>query len=138
MPSALTPTTANHISNFARSAKRTRKQWCLCALALVLALATILPAAQAQTLTVLHSFTQVKDGGFPSGTLVNDRAGNLYGTTQFGGRGFGSGTVFKLAGNRLGRALHRLPVLRYSHVPVVRSRAARSQTRSPICPSSYS
>jgi len=99
MPSALTRSIANHISTFAHSAKRSRKQWCLRGLTLVimLALAAVLPAAQAQTLTVLHSFTQVKDGGFPSGTLVNDRAGNLYGTTQFGGRGFHSGTVFKLA-----------------------------------------
>src|SRR5258708_846527 len=99
MPSALTRSIANHISTFAHSAKRSRKQWCLCGLtlAILLALAAVLPAAQAQTLTVLHSFTQVKDGGFPTGTLVNDRAGNLYGTTQFGGRGFHSGTVFKLA-----------------------------------------
>src|ERR1017187_1399652 len=90
MPSALTRSIANHISTFAHSAKRSRKQLCHRGLTLVimLALAAVLPAAQAQTLTVLHSFTQVKDGGFPSGTLVNDRAGNLYGTTQFGGRGF--------------------------------------------------
>jgi len=55
------------------------------------------------TYTVLHSFGPeygTGDGAFPQGPLLRDSAGNLYGTTGFGGQ-FGSGTVFKIdtAGN---------------------------------------
>jgi len=35
--------------------------------------------------TVLHSFTRSPDGAFPQAGLVRDKAGNLYGTTTFGG-----------------------------------------------------
>ncbi len=49
---------------------------------------------QAQTLTVLHSFTSGKDGANPVAGLTMDAAGNLYGTSQNGGAG--NGTVFKL------------------------------------------
>ena len=44
---------------------------------------------------VLYSFTGGADGSNPSGSLVRDAAGNLYGTTAFGGSS-GRGTVFKL------------------------------------------
>ncbi len=57
------------------------------------------PPAQAQTFTVLHSFTGGQDGGQPYAGLTMDKAGNLYGTTAFGGGcGLqpGCGTVFKL------------------------------------------
>jgi len=47
------------------------------------------------TETVLHRFNG-PDGARPVGDLTRDTAGNLYGTTPFGGR-FGHGTVFKLA-----------------------------------------
>ena len=53
--------------------------------------------------TILHSFNiDGVDGFFPTGKLVFDSAGNLYGTTQFGGtgncsNGLGCGTAFKLA-----------------------------------------
>jgi len=49
--------------------------------------------------TTLHTFTGGKDGSFPyvSG-VVGDHAGNLYGTTEFGGKGMGSfGVVYKLS-----------------------------------------
>src|ERR1700730_2097295 len=51
------------------------------------------------TETVLYSFTGGNDGAFPNdiGSLVADRAGNLYGTTLFGGT-TGSGVVFKPTG----------------------------------------
>jgi uncharacterized repeat protein (TIGR03803 family) len=45
--------------------------------------------------TVLYSFTGQSDGAGPSGKLVRDAAGNLYGTTSLGGASF-SGTVFKV------------------------------------------
>lgn len=44
---------------------------------------------------VLYSFSGGTDGGSPSGGLVMDAAGNLYGTTQGGGAS-GLGTVFEL------------------------------------------
>jgi uncharacterized repeat protein (TIGR03803 family) len=53
--------------------------------------------------TVLHTFTLGADGATPMrGSLIRDQAGNLYGTTQWGGDlscgggGAGCGTVFKL------------------------------------------
>jgi uncharacterized repeat protein (TIGR03803 family) len=47
------------------------------------------------TETVLHSFGHGKDGFFPLAGLISDVAGNLYGTTTYGGS-FGPGTVFQL------------------------------------------
>jgi len=46
--------------------------------------------------TILYSFAGGNDGASPSGTLVFDTAGNLYGTTRLGGPD-NSGTVFKLS-----------------------------------------
>jgi uncharacterized repeat protein (TIGR03803 family) len=55
--------------------------------------------------TVLHEFGRVSsDGWDPSGGLVQDKAGNLYGTTWSGGTGncdLGCGTVFRV--NNAGR-----------------------------------
>jgi len=50
--------------------------------------------------TVLYNFTGGADGGAPSGGVILDSAGNLYGTTQGGGTG-GCGVAYKLdsAGN---------------------------------------
>ena len=63
--------------------------------------------SQAQTLTVLHTFTGGADGGFRapsnSGGITRDSAGNLYGTTNYGGntRGQcgeeGCGVAFKIS-----------------------------------------
>jgi len=47
------------------------------------------------TETVLHSFTGLTDGINPLGGVLMDAAGNLYGTTLYGGAA-NSGTVFKL------------------------------------------
>jgi uncharacterized repeat protein (TIGR03803 family) len=48
------------------------------------------------TETVLYRFTGGADGSCPMADLVRDSAGNLYGTTQFGGNAQ-AGVVFKLA-----------------------------------------
>ena len=45
--------------------------------------------------TVLHTFTGGADGGHPTATLMLDKSGSLYGTTDFGGK-YGFGVVFKL------------------------------------------
>jgi uncharacterized repeat protein (TIGR03803 family) len=52
--------------------------------------------------TVLHSFQGGSDGLIPWSTLVADKDGNLYGTTEFGANagclnGLGCGIVFKIA-----------------------------------------
>jgi uncharacterized repeat protein (TIGR03803 family) len=47
------------------------------------------------TETVLYSFTGGADGGQPYAGLIRDAAGNLYGTTLYGGTS-GEGVVFKL------------------------------------------
>jgi len=50
--------------------------------------------------SVLYSFTNGADGGFPFAGLITDRAGNLYGTATGGGdtrcKPNGCGTVFKI------------------------------------------
>ena len=49
-------------------------------------------------LTVLHNFgSSASDASGPVGGLIRDAAGNLYGTTWYGGL-YGSGTVFELTG----------------------------------------
>ena len=90
---------------------------------IVLALAVIAlpavvptPSAQAQTFTLLHTFTGAPDGAVPVAGLVQDPAGNLYGTTQQGGitggvcgnSGLnGCGTVFKVDPSGNERVLYK-------------------------------
>ena len=62
---------------------------------------TIYKIAADGTETILYAFTGGIDGANPVGGLLMDKAGNLYGTTEFGGfgsgcGGAGCGTVFKL------------------------------------------
>ena len=47
------------------------------------------------TETILYSFGATGDGSAPFGRLAFDAAGNLYGTTSYGGA-YGNGTVFEL------------------------------------------
>lgn len=50
---------------------------------------------------VLYSFAGGSDGTYPQARVIEDKAGNLYGTTDFGGStncdGAGCGTIFKIA-----------------------------------------
>ena len=57
------------------------------------------------TQVVLHQFNALPDAGVPESSVIFDRAGNLYGTTAYGGTGicyndihlnYGCGTVYKL------------------------------------------
>jgi len=60
-------------------------------------------AVQAQTFSVIHTFTGGGDGANPAAGLTLDGGGHLYGTTYFGGHdrgnctGTGCGTVYKLS-----------------------------------------
>jgi uncharacterized repeat protein (TIGR03803 family) len=58
-------------------------------------------ASGSWTETVLYSFTGGTDGASPEGSLTLDQAGNLYGTTTYGG-GSNAGVVFKLTHNSSG------------------------------------
>jgi uncharacterized repeat protein (TIGR03803 family) len=65
----------------------------------LLAMIIVTPGLSAQQFTPLVSFNGA-NGSTPNGSLVLDAAGNLYGTTFYGGTGncsFGCGTVFKLS-----------------------------------------
>ncbi|HTV31878.1 MAG TPA: choice-of-anchor tandem repeat GloVer-containing protein, partial [Methylocella sp.] len=69
----------------------------------VLALSVGGSALAAPTETVLYAFQGGSDGSDPSGQLLMDHSGNLYGTTTTGGlfqglgSAFGSGTVYKIS-----------------------------------------
>lgn len=63
------------------------------------------------TETVLYGFQGMPDGARPAGSLIMDAAGNLYGTTGFGGNScefsvYGCGVVFRLAPNGDETVLH--------------------------------
>lgn len=51
---------------------------------------------QAQTETIIYSFTGMADGNYPVGGLIIDGSGNLYGVTQDGGAS-SAGTVYELS-----------------------------------------
>jgi len=71
-------------------------RWLIAPILFALALTLVESIAQAQTFTVIHSFTGGSDGKFPQGRITIDRAGNIYGTTFYGGT-TGQGTVFKMS-----------------------------------------
>jgi uncharacterized repeat protein (TIGR03803 family) len=53
------------------------------------------PSGSGWTENALHSFQNASDGGAPTGGVILDSSGDLYGATQAGGM-FGNGTVFEL------------------------------------------
>ena len=101
----MTPRGKNRNWNFGTNARAVASAFALTSVfALTVAVA---PAMQAQTFTVLHTFTGGADGSEPSaGGLTSDSAGNLYGTAGFGGlytsgctwggSETGCGTVYKM------------------------------------------
>jgi uncharacterized repeat protein (TIGR03803 family) len=54
------------------------------------------PSGNGTSETVLWTFENGADGGGPQAGVIFDHAGNLYGTTLYGGSGDGCGTVFQL------------------------------------------
>jgi uncharacterized repeat protein (TIGR03803 family) len=80
-------------------------RWASSVLALALALLLTVVgtrSAQAQTYSILYSFTGAADGAYPYGGVIVDAAGNLYGITYQGGdlKGcglfHGCGVVYKV------------------------------------------
>jgi uncharacterized repeat protein (TIGR03803 family) len=71
---------------------------------------TLYKLSRAGKLAVLYSFTGGNDGGSPSGKLITDVTGNLYGTTTSGGDlscgPYGCGTVYRLAPDGTETVLH--------------------------------
>jgi uncharacterized repeat protein (TIGR03803 family) len=70
---------------------------------------TVFKIGKDGTETRLYAFTGGNDGGHPSGGLISDKDGNLYGTTSAGGSGdcyTGCGTVFKLVPDGSETVLH--------------------------------
>lgn len=65
-------------------------------LAITLALiVTAIPSAEAQTFSVIYTFTGHSSSSNPIAGVTLDQHGNLFGTTAWGGA-FGGGTVFEL------------------------------------------
>jgi uncharacterized repeat protein (TIGR03803 family) len=74
---------------------------------------TVFEFARDGTETVLYSFAGGSDGAGPTAGLIADKAGNLYGTTAYGGGTSctsqvytGCGTVFKLSPDGVETVLH--------------------------------
>jgi uncharacterized repeat protein (TIGR03803 family) len=70
------------------------RTFALTALAATAAAAPALAASRGYT--VLYNFTDGNDGGYSQAGLIQDKAGNLYGTTHLGGAD-NAGTVFEVA-----------------------------------------
>jgi uncharacterized repeat protein (TIGR03803 family) len=97
---------------------RPERVWRLLAVTLIATLGFAVGAsplkAHAQTFTVLYRFAGYPtDGGKPEAGLFIDAAGNLYGTTAYGGNnescpgsGIGCGTAFKVDTNGVEAVLH--------------------------------
>ncbi len=66
---------------------------------------TVFEVSASGTETVLHSFTGGTDGRNPGAGLVRDAAGNLYGTTAYGGS-YSNGTVFEVSASGTETVLH--------------------------------
>ena len=106
-----------------RSWTRNLSSWAALAalpIAIVFVLMATTQSAQAQTFKVLHTFTGGLDGATPRAGLTIDHAGNLYGTTAFGGTGAcdnvgspsGCGTVFRMV--RTGSAWRFIPLYSFA------------------------
>ena len=76
----------------------------LFALAVLVVVLAVVPTAPAQTFTLLYLFSGKPDGDQPIAGVTMDAAGNLYGTTFYGGAN-NVGVVYKLAHKGSGWAL---------------------------------
>ena len=70
---------------------------------------TVFKLTPTGTKTIVHDFSSDADGELPTGGLVFDSSGNLFGTTQFGGThcGFNNcGTLFKITPGGVKSTVH--------------------------------
>jgi uncharacterized repeat protein (TIGR03803 family) len=67
---------------------------------------TVFKVTRKDNETVLYTFTGGDDGGNPYAGLVRDAAGNLYGTTAYGGADHNNGVVFKVDTSGTETVLH--------------------------------
>jgi uncharacterized repeat protein (TIGR03803 family) len=84
---------------------------CILGGSLPMALLVASESVHAASEKVLYAFQGGKDGFLPAAGVIADSAGNLYGTTYFGGRmhcgfDYGCGTFFKLAPDGSKTTLH--------------------------------
>jgi uncharacterized repeat protein (TIGR03803 family) len=84
--------------------------WALALICVLISIAASQPA-EAQTYTILHTFTAGADGAEPQYWLVGDANGNLYGTTWAGGcnPACNYGTVYKIDVNGNESVIHVFP-----------------------------
>ncbi len=73
---------------------------------------TVFALDSRNTFTLLYSFKGGADGATPTGGLIADSAGNLYGTTTYGGTGTGqgNGTVFEITTTGTKTTLYNMDV----------------------------
>jgi uncharacterized repeat protein (TIGR03803 family) len=77
-------------------------------LSLLAAMVFAVPSSNARTFRILHEFSGAADGATPYAGLTIDSAGNLYGTTEFGGNvDCKCGTLFKITPAGKFWVLHR-------------------------------
>ena len=79
--------------------------------------------ADASTYSVQYAFNGGRAGYSPQSSLIGDAAGNLYGTTYYGGNyncdyQYGCGTVFMVTPKGNGRILHRFWGGKYGKHPI--------------------
>jgi uncharacterized repeat protein (TIGR03803 family) len=78
-----------------------RSQFTLHIAAVAFAILFAVASAHAGTENILYNFHMTSHGQYPSGGLISDAAGNLYGTTEYGGA-YDYGEVFMLSPNAKG------------------------------------
>jgi uncharacterized repeat protein (TIGR03803 family) len=66
---------------------------------------TLFSVTSAGKLSTLHSFVPKTEGSVPNDMLAVDSAGNLYGTTQQGGK-FGGGTIYQFTAGHTMKVMH--------------------------------
>ena len=100
---------STHFQAFLNPAHNQRSARACLGAAAFLAIIFLAPALPAQQLNQLAYFNG-PNGNNPGGKLAMDAAGNIYGTTFYGGRygDFGPGTVYKLTHNSSGWVLTSL------------------------------
>jgi uncharacterized repeat protein (TIGR03803 family) len=75
--------------------KMRNREWLIAIRSLLIAVILVSPASSQSSMKVLYYFHGGNDGGYPTGGLVRDDSGNVYGTAFAGGTS-GAGVVFAI------------------------------------------